>query len=74
MLQIDQIAAVILSGGLARRMNGAEKGLQQLNGKTLIAHIVERLTPQITQIHLNINRSQAEYQTQFPNLPFIVTV
>lgn len=70
MLQIDQIAAVILSGGLARRMNGAEKGLQQLNGKTLIAHIVERLTPQITQIHLNINRSQAEYQTQFPNLPF----
>lgn len=70
MRQIDQITAVILSGGLARRMNGVEKGLQQLNDKTLIAHIVERLTPQIAQIHLNINRSQAEYQTQFPDLPF----
>lgn len=70
MLQIDQIAAVILSGGLARRMNGAEKGLQLLQGKPLIAHIVERLIPQIARIHLNINRSQAEYQTHFPQLPF----
>jgi len=70
MLQINQIAAVILSGGLARRMNGAEKGLQRLNGKTLIAHIVERLAPQIARIYLNINRSQTEYQTHFPNLPF----
>ncbi|WGE32023.1 molybdenum cofactor guanylyltransferase MobA [Actinobacillus genomosp. 2] len=70
MRQIDQITAVILSGGLARRMNGVEKGLQLLQGKPLISHIVERLTPQVAQIYLNINRSRAEYQTQFPNLPF----
>ncbi|WGE89398.1 molybdenum cofactor guanylyltransferase MobA [Actinobacillus arthritidis] len=70
MQQIDQITAVILSGGLARRMNGAEKGLQLLQGKPLISHIVERLTPQVAQIYLNINRAQAEYQTYFPNLPF----
>lgn len=70
MRQIDQITAVILAGGLARRMNGAEKGLQQLQGKPLISHIVGRLTPQIARIHLNINRSQAEYQTYFPQLPF----
>lgn len=70
MVQINQISAVILSGGLARRMNGVEKGLQQLNGKPLIAHVIECLTPQINQIHLNINRSQAEYRAYFPTLPF----
>ncbi|WP_018650729.1 molybdenum cofactor guanylyltransferase MobA [Actinobacillus capsulatus] len=70
MLRIDQISAVILAGGLARRMNGVEKGLQQLQGKPLILHIVEHLAPQIARIHLNINRSQAAYQTHFPQLPF----
>ncbi|WP_150540107.1 molybdenum cofactor guanylyltransferase MobA [Actinobacillus vicugnae] len=70
MEQINQISAVILAGGLARRMSGAEKGLQMLNGKPLIAHIIERLAPQTAQIYLNINRSQAEYQAHFPALPF----
>ncbi|WP_116631836.1 molybdenum cofactor guanylyltransferase MobA [Pasteurella langaaensis] len=55
------ISAVILAGGLARRMNGADKGLQLLNGKPLVAHILERLTPQIRQISINANRSLTDY-------------
>ena len=68
----EHISAVILAGGLARRMNGVEKGLQLLAGKPLISHILERLQPQLArgQIYLNINRSFAEYQRHYPQLPF----
>ena len=38
------ISAVILAGGKARRMNGADKGLQLLQNKPLISHVIERLT------------------------------
>ena len=37
------ISAVILAGGKARRMNGADKGLQLLQNKPLISHVIERL-------------------------------
>lgn len=69
-----KIHAVILAGGLARRMNGVEKGLQQLNHQPLIAHILQRLQPQLNAINgkifLNINRSFEQYQQQFPELAF----
>lgn len=71
---IPQIQAVILAGGLARRMNGVEKGLQLLNQKPLIAHILQHLQPQLNavngKIFLNINRSFEQYQQQFPELAF----
>ncbi|OOH89132.1 bifunctional molybdenum cofactor guanylyltransferase MobA/molybdopterin-guanine dinucleotide biosynthesis adaptor protein MobB [Pasteurellaceae bacterium 15-036681] len=66
MAQINEISAVILAGGLARRLNGVEKGLQLLNGKALISHIIERLSPQIGKISLNVNRLQEVYQQQYP--------
>lgn len=69
-----KIHAVILAGGLARRMNGAEKGLQPLNHQPLIAHILQRLQPQLNavngKIFLNINRSFEQYQQQFPELEY----
>ena len=55
------ISAVILAGGLARRMGGADKGLQLLQNKPLVAHILDRLTPQVSQIAINANRSLPEY-------------
>lgn len=62
------ISAVILAGGLARRLNGVEKGLQPWQDKPLIAHILERLTPQVSKIWLNINRLHDVYRSQFPTL------
>lgn len=56
------ITAVILAGGLARRMDGLDKGLQLLQGKPLFQHILQRLTPQVDQILINANRSQSFYQ------------
>ena len=47
--------AVILAGGLARRMGGGDKLLLKLGGLTLLDHIVERLTPQVSSIAINAN-------------------
>ncbi|MCT8555909.1 molybdenum cofactor guanylyltransferase [Glaesserella parasuis] len=68
-MQFNQIQGVILAGGLARRLNGVQKGLQLLQGKPLISHILERLSPQICKIWLNVNRLQAQYQQHYPDIP-----
>ena len=70
MAEINNVTAVILSGGLARRFNGVEKGLQHFAGKTLISHIIERLEPQTCKIFLNINRLHHEYAQKYPSIPY----
>lgn len=64
-----QISAVILAGGRATRLGGVDKGLQPLLGEPLVSHILKRLAPQVGKIWLNINRSFAEYQTRYPDIP-----
>jgi molybdopterin-guanine dinucleotide biosynthesis protein A len=49
------ILAVILAGGLARRMGGGDKCLQLLGGRPILDHVVERLSGQAGQILLNAN-------------------
>lgn len=56
------ISAVILAGGLAKRMNGADKGLQKLHGKPLVRHVIERLQPQVSAISINANRNLEDYK------------
>lgn len=56
-----QIDAVILAGGMARRMGGDDKGLVELNGKAMIEHTIERIKPQVSQILINANRNQTRY-------------
>lgn len=63
------VSAVILSGGLARRFGGKEKGLERLNGKPIISHILDRLSLQVSDIYLNINRAEALYQQLYPEIP-----
>ena len=57
------ISAVILAGGLATRMKGADKGLILLHEKPLVQHVIERLKPQVDEILINANREIASYQT-----------
>jgi molybdopterin-guanine dinucleotide biosynthesis protein A len=57
----QQIDAVILAGGMARRMGGNDKGLVELNGKPMIEHAIERIKPQVKQILINANRNQNHY-------------
>lgn len=63
------ITAVILAGGRARRMEGADKALLPLAGRPLLAHVIAALRPQVDAILLNSNRPAAHY-AQF-GLPVI---
>lgn len=53
--------AVILAGGLARRMGGADKGLVHLAGKPLIQWVVDRVAPQVDELIINANRNADQY-------------
>lgn len=49
------IGGVILAGGLSRRMGGGDKSLLPLAGRPILAHVIERLGPQVDRIALNAN-------------------
>jgi molybdopterin-guanine dinucleotide biosynthesis protein A len=46
---------VVLAGGLARRMGGGDKGLSLIEGRTIIARLLDRLRPQCGGLLLNAN-------------------
>ncbi|HEX6979923.1 MAG TPA: molybdenum cofactor guanylyltransferase MobA [Alphaproteobacteria bacterium] len=49
------IAGVILAGGLSRRMGGGDKCLRPLGGRPILAHIIERVGPQVETLAINAN-------------------
>jgi molybdopterin-guanine dinucleotide biosynthesis protein A len=49
------IAGVILAGGQSRRMGGGDKGLLEVSGRPMLAHVIERLAPQVTGLVINAN-------------------
>jgi molybdenum cofactor guanylyltransferase len=51
----EHIMAVVLAGGLARRMGGGDKCLKLLAGQPILAHVLERLDGQAERILLNAN-------------------
>lgn len=55
------VTGLVLAGGLARRMDGRDKGLIALQGRPLLAHVLERLTSQVDSILVNANRNQEAY-------------
>lgn len=61
MCRTEQITAVVLAGGMARRMGGVDKGWMELNGKPLIRHVLDRVVPQAERCLINANRSLDAY-------------
>jgi molybdopterin-guanine dinucleotide biosynthesis protein A len=55
------ITGLILAGGQGRRAGGRDKGLLTWQGKTLAAHTVERVHPQVKTLLISCNRNQQEY-------------
>jgi molybdenum cofactor guanylyltransferase len=51
-----KIAGVILAGGQATRMGGANKALLIVGAKALFQHVADRLKPQASLIGINANR------------------
>ena len=56
------ITGVVLAGGRARRMGGADKGLLELDGKPLWKHVADTLASQLETVVINANRHQDIYQ------------
>ena len=55
------IAAVILAGGLGRRMGGVDKGLIEYQGRPLIEWALAALMPQVDQLVISANRNLDTY-------------
>ena len=53
---------VILAGGRSSRMGGGDKGLLPLAGKPLLAHVLDRIMPQISSVLINTNSDAAEFR------------
>ncbi len=67
---MTQPPAVILAGGRATRMGGADKALLPLKGKPLLGHVVGRLAPQVASIAVNANGDADRFaEFELPVLP-----
>ena len=56
------ITGVLLAGGMGQRMGSIDKGLIALRGKPLVAHVLERLEPQVDKILISANRELDQYR------------
>lgn len=59
---MKQPLGVILAGGLATRMGGGDKGLLTLGDAPILAHVMDRLEPQVAGVALNANGDSARFE------------
>jgi molybdenum cofactor guanylyltransferase len=55
------IPAVLLAGGLARRMGGGDKPMRAIAGRTILERVIARLEPQCDGLILNANGDPARF-------------
>lgn len=58
---MEEIAGIVLAGGLSRRMGGIEKAFLKLDGRPLIAHVLERLSAQASPVAINANGDPSRF-------------
>lgn len=64
MSEASDTVGVILAGGLARRMGELgknDKALLALDGRPILTHVIERLTPQVGAMAINANGDAARF-------------
>lgn len=54
--------AVILAGGRGRRLGGVDKSFVSLAGKPLLAHVITRIRPQVSDVMVNAGGDGARFQ------------
>lgn len=52
---------VILAGGLSRRMGGGDKPMRSIAGRPILAHVIDRMSPQCDGLILNANGDPARF-------------
>lgn len=60
-IAVADVTGIVLAGGMGRRMGGVDKGLVPLAGRPLVAHVLERLAPQVGAILVNANQNPDRY-------------
>lgn len=55
------VAGVLLAGGQSRRMGGGDKCLRRLAGRPILAHVIERVAPQVQALVLNANGDASRF-------------
>lgn len=55
------VLGLVLAGGEGRRMGGRDKGLLPLGNRPMVAHVLERLMPQVACACISANRHPAAY-------------
>jgi molybdopterin-guanine dinucleotide biosynthesis protein A len=65
----DTVVGLLLAGGQSRRMASAfgaeakgDKGLLDLAGKPMLAHVIERLKPQVSALVINANGDPGRFK------------
>ena len=58
-----EITGLILAGGRASRMGGIDKGLVEVEGRTLVGRVMERLRPQVGPMLISANRNLDRYRS-----------
>jgi molybdopterin-guanine dinucleotide biosynthesis protein A len=56
-----EVTGLVLAGGRGSRMGGVDKGLVPFRGRPLVAHVIDRLAPQVDEILVNANRNPGDY-------------
>jgi molybdopterin-guanine dinucleotide biosynthesis protein A len=57
----SRVAGLILAGGQGARMHHQDKGLVELRGEPMVAHIARRLAPQVGRLIISANRHPERY-------------
>ncbi len=60
-LATSDVTGIVLAGGMGRRMGGVDKGLVELGGRPMVAHVLERLAPQVGAVVINANQNRERY-------------
>lgn len=60
-IDISSVTGLILAGGRGSRMGSIDKGLQHLDGKPMVAHVIDRLGPQVAKLIINANQNLDVY-------------
>jgi molybdopterin-guanine dinucleotide biosynthesis protein A len=60
-IEFPATPAVLLAGGLARRMGGGDKPMRQIGGRTILERVIARLKQQCDGLILNANGDPARF-------------
>ena len=61
MILPDGVVGILLAGGRSSRMGGGDKCLRLIGGRPILAHIIDRLRPQVADIVINANEGAERF-------------